>query len=204
MADDDPHSGSADARPTVGMIWAQARGGVIGAEGGMPWHLPEDLAHFKATTAGCPVIMGRATWDSLPSRFRPLPGRRNIVVTRDRRWSADGAVVVHSAEDALAAASAGGGAATAAPPGEVWVTGGAQIYAALLPYADVCVVTDIDTDVRGDTVAPALGAQWTEADVSGWKTSGESGLRYRFRTLRRRTGRRGARDHAGAPSGPPR
>src|SRR5699024_5079296 len=107
-----------------------------------------------------------------------------------------------SAEGALAAASAGDGAA--APPGEVWVTGGAQIYAALLPYADVCVVTDIDTDVRGDTVAPALGAQWTEADVSGWKISAKSGLRYRFRTLRRCTGRRGARDHAGAPSGPPR
>src|SRR5699024_9028122 len=87
----------------------------------------------------------------------------------------------------------------AAPPGEVWVTGGAQIYAALLPYADVCVVTDIDTDVRGDTVAPALGARWFEAKVSGWKISAKSGLRYRFRTLRRCTGRRGA--PAPAPAG---
>src|SRR5699024_1639276 len=94
------------ARPpaALGMIWAQAHGGVIGAGGAMPWHLPEDLAHFKATTAGHPVIMGRATWDSLPPRFRPLPGRRNIVVTRDPRWSAEGAQACRTPDEAVHAA----------------------------------------------------------------------------------------------------
>ncbi len=199
--------------PTLGMIWAQARGGVIGAEGGMPWHLPEDLAHFKAATAGRTVIMGRATWDSLPPRFRPLPGRRNIVVTRDLHWESDGAVVVHSVGDALAeaerahpgsAARTGtdGGTATDPPSADAWVTGGAQIYAALLPYAELCVITDIDADVAGDTVAPALDAQWAEAAVGAWRTSERSGLRYRFRTMRRRTRPRGGHDDA--PTGPPR
>ena len=75
----------------VGLIWAEARGGVIGAEGGMPWHVPEDLAHFKAVTLGAPVIMGRKTWDSLPERFRPLSGRENVVITRQQDWTADGA-----------------------------------------------------------------------------------------------------------------
>ncbi|WP_328592908.1 dihydrofolate reductase [Tomitella fengzijianii] len=161
------------------MIWAQARGGVIGASGTMPWHLPEDLAHFKAVTAGHPVIMGRATWDSLPPRFRPLPGRRNIVVTRDRGWHADGATAVHSTADALAEASP-------APSREVWVTGGAQIYSALLPHAELCAVTEIDVDVAGDTLAPVLGTDWFDAAPSEWHVSERSGLRYRFRTLRRR------------------
>ena len=76
----------------VGLIWAEAHGGVIGAEGGMPWNVPEDLAHFKEITLGAPVIMGRKTWDSLPERFRPLPGRENIVITRQQDWSAEGAL----------------------------------------------------------------------------------------------------------------
>ena len=75
----------------VGLIWAEAHGGVIGADGGMPWHVPEDLAHFKEVTLGAPVVMGRKTWDSLPERFRPLPGRDNIVITRQQDWAADGA-----------------------------------------------------------------------------------------------------------------
>ena len=78
-------------RPQVGLIWAQARGGVIGKDGVMPWHLPEDLAHFKRTTLSHPVIMGRRTWDSVPPRFRPLPERRNIVVTRQGDWHQIGA-----------------------------------------------------------------------------------------------------------------
>ena len=83
-------AGTADAAgPEVGLIWAEARGGVIGAGGGMPWHVPEDLAHFKALTGAAPVVMGRKTWESLPPRFRPLPGRRNIVVTRQTDWSAE-------------------------------------------------------------------------------------------------------------------
>jgi len=168
------------------MIWAQAHGGVIGAGGAMPWHLPEDLAHFKATTAGHPVIMGRATWDSLPPRFRPLPGRRNIVVTRDPRWSAEGAQACRTPDEAVHAAR------EAAASGEVWVTGGSQIYRSLLPYADLCVITDIDTDVDGDTVAPAIDSGLWDEQRSEWLVSERTGLRYRFRTLRRRAAGRAA------------
>ncbi|MBB1037522.1 dihydrofolate reductase, partial [Dietzia natronolimnaea] len=88
----------------VRMVWAQARGGVIGDGRDMPWHIPEDLAYFKQATTGRPVVMGRATWDSIPARFRPLPGRRNIVCTRDAGWSAEGAERAASVPAALAAA----------------------------------------------------------------------------------------------------
>jgi dihydrofolate reductase len=86
----------------LGLVWAQAHAGVIGRNGGMPWHVPEDLAHFKAVTLGAAVVMGRRTWESFPERFRPLPGRRNIVLTRDASWSADGAERATSLDDALA------------------------------------------------------------------------------------------------------
>src|SRR5690349_14769702 len=89
----------------IGLIWAEAAGGVIGARGGMPWHVPEDLARFKTITMGSPVVMGRRTWESFPDRFRPLPGRRNIVVTRDDQWVAEGAERAASLGDALAAAA---------------------------------------------------------------------------------------------------
>ena len=90
----------------LGIIYARARNGVIGRNNTMPWHLPEDLAHFKRTTLGAPVIMGRKTWDSLPPRFRPLPGRRNIVVTRDAQWQAAGAERAGSLEEAIARVAA--------------------------------------------------------------------------------------------------
>ena len=102
----------------LGVIYARARNGVIGVKGDLPWHLPEDLAHFKAITQGCPVIMGRKTWDSLPPRFRPLPGRRNIVVTRQAQWQAAGAERAGSLEQAIALCE---GAAQA------WVIGGAEM-----------------------------------------------------------------------------
>ena len=85
----------------LGLIWAEARGGVIGKDGAMPWHVPEDLAHFRAATMGDPVIMGRRTWESFPPRFRPLPGRRNIVVTRNDSWQDDGAERAVSLDQAL-------------------------------------------------------------------------------------------------------
>ena len=102
----------------LGLILARARNGVIGRDGGMPWHLPEDLAHFKKVTMGCPVIMGRKTWDSLPPRFRPLPGRANIVVTRQADWQAEGAARAASLSEAMILCS---GASRA------WVIGGAEI-----------------------------------------------------------------------------
>ncbi len=158
---------------TVGLIWAQAHDRVIGAGGVMPWHLTEDLKHFRAVTGSDPVIMGRRTWESLPERYRPLPGRTNIVVTRQEGWDAPGAQVVHAVDDALAAA--GGGA--------VWVIGGAELYAQTLPRAGRLEITEIDLDVDGDTRAPAPGDGWT-IETGEWLTAG-NGMRYRFLTYTR-------------------
>lgn len=138
----------------IHLIYARAANGVIGLNNTMPWHLPEDLAHFKQLTSGNPVVMGRKTWDSLPERFRPLPGRTNIVVTRSTDWQADGVVRAGTLEEALHAGAQHGDT--------VWVMGGAQIYAQALPLADVVEVTIIDQDFEGDAYAPPLGAEWTE------------------------------------------
>ncbi len=166
--------------PELAMIWAQARGGVIGNAGTMPWHVPEDLAHFKQLTSGAPVVMGRKTWDSLPPRFRPLEGRRNIVVTRDTGWQAEGAEVAHSADDALALAADGA-------VDTVWITGGATLYEQLLGSAGRLEVTEIDAEVEGDTTAPAIPGGWmlvASDPESGWHSS-RKGLDYRFLTYRR-------------------
>ncbi|WP_448004159.1 dihydrofolate reductase [Agromyces bauzanensis] len=169
-------AGTDAAAPEIGLIWAEARGGVIGAGGGMPWHVPEDLAHFKELTGGGPVVMGRKTWESLPERFRPLPGRRNIVVTRQPDWSADGAEPAGSVEDALALAASD-------VADTVWVIGGAEIFAAVMDRADRLEVTELDLAVEGgDTFGPEVDGSWQVADVDpaeGWHTS-TSGIRYRF------------------------
>jgi dihydrofolate reductase len=153
---------------TVGMVWAQARGGVIGADGGLPWHLPEDLALFKRLTMGSTVVMGRRTWESLPERFRPLPGRTNVVLTSDPGWAADGARTASSVQQVLAEHDA------------FWVIGGGTVYEEFLPHADRAVVTDVDLDVDGDTWAPALDSGWrrdVRTPAEGWTTS-SSGLRF--------------------------
>jgi dihydrofolate reductase len=153
---------------TVGMVWAQARNGVIGADGGLPWHLPEDLKLFRALTTGSTVVMGRRTWESLPERFRPLPGRTNVVLTSDPTWSAPGALRAASVAEVL----------TEHP--SLWVIGGGAVYGAFLPYADRLVVTDVDVLVEGDTWAPAVGAGWqrvVRTPGEGWSSS-SSGLRY--------------------------
>ncbi|WTW99271.1 dihydrofolate reductase [Streptomycetaceae bacterium NBC_01309] len=169
----------------VGLIWAQTLDGVIGADNTIPWRVPEDMAHFKATTLGHPVVMGRKTWDSLPPRFRPLTGRRNIVVTRDPRWAADGAERAGSVKEALELAGTspepGGSGETAT---ETWVIGGGEIYRAALEYATTLWVTDVDSPVAGDTYAPVPDAAWTVAEDSGWQSSA-SGLRYRIRRYAR-------------------
>ena len=108
----------------INLIYAQARNGVIGRDNTLPWHLPEDMAHFKRMTAACPVIMGRKTWDSLPAKFRPLPGRTNLVLTRQSDWCADGALHASSLEQALATCLH-----MQPVPADVWITGGAEIYA---------------------------------------------------------------------------
>jgi dihydrofolate reductase len=148
------HTPSTPTPARLHLIYARAANGVIGREGTLPWHLPEDLAHFKRTTLGCPVIMGRKTWDSLPARFRPLPGRVNIVVTRDADWAAEGAAAAHSLQAARDLCP---------PNSDAWVIGGAQIYAQALPLASSIVVTEIAQAFEGDAFAPELGRGWREA-----------------------------------------
>jgi dihydrofolate reductase len=161
----------------VGMVWAQARGGVIGADGGLPWHLPEDLALFRRLTTGSTVVMGRRTWESLPDRFRPLPGRVNVVLTSDRHWTADGARSAGSVEQVLA------------EYGSCWVIGGGEVYAAFLPHAHRLVVTDVDMLVEGDTRAPSIGPEFrrlSRIPEEGWSLS-SSGTRYAVSEYERRT-----------------
>ena len=135
------------------LILARASNGVMGKDNTIPWHLPEDMAHFKRLTMGCPVIMGRKTWDSLPARFRPLPGRANIVVTRQKDWHEKGVQAACNLREALHLCEQ----AT-----EAWVIGGAQIYAEALPLADSAEVTEIDRPFEGDAFAPTFGPPWIE------------------------------------------
>ncbi|MGN9846774.1 dihydrofolate reductase [Nonomuraea sp. H19] len=165
----------------VGLIWAQTLDGVIGADNAIPWRLPEDMAHFKATTLGNPVVMGRKTWDSLPPRFRPLPGRRNIVVTRDPQWAAEGAERAGSIAKALELAAE---PVESASPAAAWVIGGGEVYRAALGYATTLSVTEVDSTVDGDTYAPTLDSTWKVAEDKGWQSS-TSGLRYRIRRYTR-------------------
>ena len=130
---------------TIALVAAIARGGVIGRDGGIPWHIPEDVAHFKALTTGHAVVMGRRTWDSLSDRFRPLPDRRNVVVTRNALWHANGAERVGSVEEAFELLRG---------VERVFVIGGAEIYAEALPLADELFLTEIDDHVAGDTFFP--------------------------------------------------
>ncbi|WP_040792148.1 dihydrofolate reductase [Nocardia paucivorans] len=155
---------------TVGLIWAQTPRGVIGADNAIPWRIPEDMARFKAVTMGHPVVMGRRTWDSLPERFRPLPGRRNIVVSRRSTWAADGAERVGSVEEALRSTH----------PEDVWVIGGGEIYRLALPHATELLITEVDSDIPGDTYAPTLGLEWHTRDDETWSRS-SAGPRYRIR-----------------------
>ncbi len=164
----------------IALIYARAANGTIGKNGAMPWHLPEDLAHFKRLTSGCPVIMGRKTWDSLPERFRPLPGRRNIVVTRQDDWSQNGVQRASSLPEALQMCGRDGGT--------VWVMGGAQIYAQALPLADRVEVTEIAQDFEGDAFAPVLGPEWVQTAREDHVGAGDNrGLAFSFvRYLRQR------------------
>lgn len=151
----------------LNLILARARNGVIGNNNALPWHLPEDLAHFKRHTLGCPVIMGRKTWDSLPPKFRPLPGRLNVVVTRQPGWTAEGAVVVNSIAAACAACPA---------ESTAWVIGGAELYTQALTLANSAVVTEIDADFEGDAFAPQFGPEWREVARETHRSS--TGLGY--------------------------
>ncbi len=162
----------------INLIWAEAHNHVIGLKGVMPWHLPEDLAHLKRATLGATVIMGRKTWDSIPSKFRPLPGRFNIVISRQKDFLAGqtntGLQVIESLEAALDVAST---------HESVWIIGGAQIYAQALPLANKAVITEIDATFDGDAFAPTLGREWTETMRESLVAA--NGLRYAFVTYLR-------------------
>ncbi len=133
----------------IALIYARAQNGVIGRDGGLPWHIPADLKRFKALTMGSPMIMGRKTFDSFAS---PLPGRRHIVLTRDAAWSAVGAEVAHDPDEALRMAG----------DGTVWVIGGAQILAQFVDRATRVELTEVKIAPEGDTTVPPLGEDWRE------------------------------------------
>ncbi|GED98190.1 dihydrofolate reductase [Gordonia crocea] len=154
----------------VQLVWAQGRDGAIGRDNTIPWRVPEDMARFKELTIGYPVIMGRKTWDSLPPKFRPLPDRRNIVLTRDDAWAAEGAVRARTLDEALVLAQ-----------GEpVSVIGGAEVYRAAMDRATELRVTEIDVEVPGaDAFAPPIGPGWEAFYTGDWLVS-RSGDRYRF------------------------
>ena len=157
---------------SLSLIWAQSSSGVIGRDDAIPWRVPEDIARFKDLTMGHTVIMGRRTWESLPERFRPLPGRRNVVLTRHADYMADGAHTVTTLDDV--------------PDGDAWVIGGSEIYGLTLPLATRCEVTEVDIDLRredDDALAPVLDESWV-GTAGPWQDS-SSGLRYRFSTYRR-------------------
>lgn len=143
----------APSRSRVTLIAAVARNGVIGADGDMPWRIPQDFAFFKRTTMGHPLVMGRATFDSIG---RPLPGRRSIVITRSRTWRHEGVEVAHSVDDALAMAADGCGGE------EIFVAGGGQIYRQALPHADRLLITEVDLEPAGQVTFP-------EIDLNRWR-----------------------------------
>ena len=155
----------------INLIYARARNGVIGSNNALPWHLPEDLAHFKRCTLGCPVIMGRKTWDSLPPRFRPLPGRVNVVLTRNENWNENGTQRFSDIESALYFLTT---------HEDIWVIGGAEVYRQALPLAHKVVITEIDADYDGDAFAPHLGPEWTESERTTHQS--QTGLHFSFVT----------------------
>lgn len=161
----------------LGAIWAQAGNGVIGRNGDMPWYAPEDLAHFKSVTGSAPVIMGRVTWESIPERFRPLPGRLNIVVSRSMTepTEAGGALWVPHLHTAVAEAVA------RAEGDHIWIMGGASIYEQALATGDFTGVaggrvslverTVFEGAVSGDASAPVLISDWTRVGTTDPQTS---------------------------------
>jgi dihydrofolate reductase len=161
---------------TITLVLAMADNGVIGASGSIPWRNPEDMKRFKALTMGKPIVMGRKTWDSFPRK--PLAGRTNIVITRDRSWTAQGAVAVHSLDEALTAARR-------EKPSEIAIVGGAEIYGQALTHATRVELTEVHTNAAGDTHFPAFEKSiWRE--TARESHTAQDGLRYSYVTLVRR------------------
>ncbi len=160
----------------ISLVYAISRNGVIGKDGGLPWHIPSDLKHFKAVTLGKPVIMGRKTWESLPKR--PLPGRRNIVISRNANYEAAGAEVFASLAAALAAT---------ATDAEVCVIGGAEIFKAALPVTNRVYLTRVLDDVEGDTFMPELAdTEWLVVEQQMHPRGEKDSSTFETMTLERR------------------
>ncbi|MEI6487284.1 MAG: dihydrofolate reductase [Sphingomonadales bacterium] len=161
----------------ITLVVARARNGVIGNSGALPWHLPADLKHFKALTIGKPVVMGRKTFESIG---KPLPGRQNIVLTRQPGWSAPGVTVVPNLAEAIAAAGL-----DPRVRGHIMIIGGAEIYALALPIATRVELTEVDAEPEGDTVLPPFDpARWTEVARTAHAAEGDT-PGYAFITLER-------------------
>ena len=170
--------------PLISLIVAMAQNGVIGRDNSMPWRLPEDLKRFRAFTLGKPILMGRKTFESIG---RPLEGRTNLVLTRDRSWFAPGVIVVHSVEEALTQASASD---------ELVVIGGAEIYRLVLPFARRIYLTHVHADVQGDITFPEFDAtQWADVEFSSQPADDEHAYPVTFVTLERRNAPEVPRQH---------
>jgi dihydrofolate reductase len=158
------------------LVLAKADNGVIGASGAIPWRIADDMKRFKALTLGKPIVMGRKTWDSFPKK--PLPGRTNIVITRDRSWRPAGALVAHSFDEALALAER-------EHPSEIAIIGGAEVFNAALPLAARIELTEVHTDAKGDTSLPPFDKNiWRESART--QHAAPDGLRYSYVTLLRK------------------
>ena len=171
-------------RPLISLIVAMAQNGVIGRDNALPWRLPEDLRRFRAFTLGKPILMGRKTFESIG---RPLPGRLNLVLTRDRGWCAAGVIVVHSVEEALERAGASE---------ELVAIGGAEIYRLVLPFARRIYLTHVHADVPGDIYFPDFDpTQWADVEYSTHPADGEHAYPVTFVTLERRNAPEAPRQH---------
>jgi dihydrofolate reductase len=169
------------SRPILALVVARARNGVIGRDGGLPWRLKSDLAHFKATTMGKPVLMGRKTWESLPRR--PLPGRTNIVLSRDSSFERDGALVCERWDEAIGIARE---QAAEDDAGEVCVIGGRALFELALPKARRLYLTEVEADVEGDVHFPAFDeAAWREVRREGHPAGEGDDHPFVFRVLER-------------------
>jgi dihydrofolate reductase len=156
----------------IALVVAHSRNRVIGRDGGLPWRLPGDMRHFRELTTGHTVLMGRRTYESLPDSFRPLPGRRNLVLSTNPAYRAEGAEVFSDLASALEACA-----------GECFVIGGAQTYEESLPLAGRLHATEIDAEIEGDVHFPAIGADWHLVEES--ERLFENDLAYRIRTYER-------------------
>lgn len=167
-----------DTMPRISFVVAIDKNRVIGANGRLPWRLPDDMRRFRELTMGKPVLMGRKTYESIPQRFRPLPGRHNIVLTRSRDYAAPGCTVVHTVE-------AGVAAATGAE--ELMVIGGASLYTALLPRADRLYLTLVEAEVEGDTHFPPIRpSAWREVARKAHPADERHAYPFTFVVLERR------------------